>query len=74
MRAIPFSEESLTISNATRALALYKAEHDGRGPATHEEYMEKIIKKNRIKLPELPAGQEYLYDPPSEKLRVVEKK
>lgn len=36
---------------------------EGRKPRTHDEYMNKIIKANLIKLPELPAGQSYVYDP-----------
>lgn len=41
---------------------MYKAIH-GHFPKTHEEFMEEIIKKNSIKLPELPAGERYVYDP-----------
>ena len=36
---------------------------EGRKPKSHDEYMTKIIKANRIQLPELPAGQTYIYDP-----------
>jgi len=45
------------------ALDLYKATNDGRGPATHEEFMEKIIRENQIRLPDLPPGHRYKYDP-----------
>lgn len=45
-----------------QALQLYEAEHGNR-PKTHEEFMEKIIKLNQIRLPELPPGQTYKWDP-----------
>ena len=32
--------------------------------------MQKIIKENQIKLPELPFGQRYVYDPKKEQLMV----
>jgi hypothetical protein len=63
------AEERINLTNAQYALKLYKAQH-GRAPKTHEEYMEKIIKANRINLPELPAGQRYVYDPETEQLMV----
>ena len=52
------------------AMQLFKAE-SGEGPKTHEEFMEKIIKANGIKLPELPKGQFYEYRPESEELVVI---
>lgn len=51
------------------ALELFKAS-EGRGPETHAEFMEKIIKFNQIKLPKLPEGQEYQYRPEDGKLWV----
>jgi hypothetical protein len=53
-----------------KAMQLYKAEHNNKGPKTHEEYMNIIIKENGVQLPELPAGEEYLYDPKTEQLMV----
>jgi len=41
---------------------LYKAEY-GRGPRSHEEFMEKIIKEGMIRLPDLPTDHRYVYDP-----------
>ena len=43
------------------ALDLFKAT-EGRLPKSHEEFMERIIKENQIKLPPLPEGQRYVYD------------
>lgn len=52
-----------------QALQLYKAE-TGAGPATHEEFIEKIITANQIPLPALPDGHRYVYDPQTEQLMV----
>jgi hypothetical protein len=51
------------------AMRLYKATN-GSAPKTHEEFMEKIIKDNRIALPELPPGHRYRYYPEQEELMV----
>ena len=53
-----------------QAMNLYKASHDFKGPATHEAFMKEIIKDNNIKLPELPEGHRYIYDPKTETLMV----
>lgn len=52
------------------ALELYKASHDFKAPATHEAFMKEIIAFNNIKLPELPEGHRYQYDPKTETLMV----
>jgi hypothetical protein len=65
-------KESLNLSQATQALNFYKAMNEGRGPKTHEEYMKKVIKENDLKLPKLPEGQRYRYDPDTEELMVEE--
>ena len=51
------------------AMQLYKALH-GRAPQSHDEFMQTIIRENQIRLPELPAGQTYEFDPKQEKLIV----
>ena len=51
------------------ALNLYKAT-EGQGPRTHDEFMEKIIQFNKIKLPQLPPGHKYVYDVEQELLMV----
>ena len=53
-----------------QAMNLFKAGNDNKGPKSHEEFMEKIIKENNIKLPELPEGDRYVYDPKTEQLMV----
>ena len=45
-----------------QAMQLYEATN-GAKPKTQEEFMRDIIQANMIKLPELPAGHKYVYDP-----------
>jgi hypothetical protein len=69
------AEEKLILGNIKKALDLYKASDPrGRGPQSHAEFMEKIIKANLISLPELPDNEAYQYDPATEQLMVVPKK
>lgn len=51
-------------------MELYKAQHDNKGPKTHEEFMQVIVKEGGVDLPELPADEEYLYDPKTEQLMI----
>jgi hypothetical protein len=51
------------------ALDLFNAEH-GFYPKSHEEFMEKIVEFNQIKLPQLPDGAKYVYDVDSHTLMV----
>jgi hypothetical protein len=51
------------------AVKLFKATN-GNGPKSHDEFMAQIIDANQIQLPELPAGQRYVYDPEKEELMV----
>jgi hypothetical protein len=48
----------------------YKLEHDFKGPKSHDEFMKAIIEKYNVKLPTLPPGHNYLYDPKTEVLMV----
>lgn len=50
-------------------MKLFKA-LEGRAPQSHEEFMEKIIQEGQIKLPPLPPGNVYVYDPATEELMV----
>jgi hypothetical protein len=61
--------ERLAFDQVAHAMDLYKATNE-HGPKSHEEFMEKIIRENGIKLPQLPAGERYLYDPQTEQLMV----
>jgi hypothetical protein len=51
------------------ALQLFKAINN-RAPKDHEEFMQKIIRENQIRLPDLPEGHSYVYDPETEQLMV----
>lgn len=51
-------------------MELYKAQHENKGPKTHEEFMQVIVKEGGVDLPELPADEEYLYDPKTEQLMI----
>lgn len=55
-------------------MQLYKSTHNNKGPATHKEFMEEIIKKGMVDLPELSAGERYLYDPKKEELFIEQRK
>ncbi|MEE2641844.1 MAG: hypothetical protein VX768_14550 [Planctomycetota bacterium] len=52
-----------------KSLQLYEATH-GHKPKTHDEFMEKIIRDGKIKLPELDEGLEYFYDAKAAQLMV----
>jgi hypothetical protein len=52
------------------AMKIYKAAHDNKGPKTHEEFMNVIIKEHGVQLPDLPQGETYLYIPKTEELMV----
>ena len=66
------AEHRMIINQYKQALSLYNATN-GFYPKTHDEFMEKIIQANQIKLPELDEGEEYLYDPSDHELKVQPK-
>ncbi len=71
IKALWAVREQAVLIQIRSALQLYKAaDPDGRGPKSHQEFMDKIIKANYIKLPALPAGDRYVYDPKEEELFV----
>lgn len=53
-----------------QAMNLYKAEHNNKGPKTHDEFMRVIIQESGVSLPELRPGESYVYDPESEQLMI----
>ena len=61
----------LSIGQIKHALDLYEAEN-GRYPKDYKEFMEEIIKKNNIALPQLPYYLEYGYDEKEHKLIILE--
>lgn len=63
--------ERISKSHIEHALNLFNATED-HYPKDHEEFMEKIIKANKIELPVLPGGKRYQYDVENHKLVVVD--
>ncbi len=61
----------VAIMNIQHAVDLYEAEN-GRYPKDYQEFMDEIIKRNNIALPQLPFYQEYAYDQNEHKLIVLE--
>lgn len=70
-----FRTQDLIVYDAhvPKNMQLYKAEHDNKGPKTHEEFMKVIIKEGGVSLPVLPDDEEYLYVPETEQLMVRRK-
>lgn len=64
-----YAEHALIFDQVTYALKLYNAEH-GEYPKSHEEFMNKIIKYNQLRLPPLDRGVEYIYVPEEHKLMI----
>jgi hypothetical protein len=62
--------ESAAKSQITHALDLFNA-NENRYPNSHEEFMERIIKENNIKLPVPPYQGRYVYDVEKHQLMVV---
>ena len=56
----------LQMDNAMRMFKTF----NNRVPESHDEFMEKIIKAGAVRLPELPDGEEYVYDPEKGELMV----
>ena len=66
-------EHKAILANMEKALDLYNADK-GYYPKTQEEFEEKILKDNKIVLPELEADEEYVYDPEEPKVLKFRKK
>jgi hypothetical protein len=63
--------EQISKSQIEANVRLFEA-NEGRYPADLDEFMEKIIKPNNIKLPVLPGGKKYQYDVENHKLVVID--
>lgn len=63
--------EQISKTHIAHALNLYQAT-EGKYPESLEEFMEKIIKPNGIRLPVLPGGKKYQYDVPNHQLVVID--
>ncbi len=63
--------EQIEKTYVQHALNIFNA-NEGRYPNSHEEFMTRIIKENKIELPVLPGGKQYQYDVENHKLVVVD--
>jgi hypothetical protein len=52
-----------------KVLQLYKATND-KTPKSFEELKAQVLDPNQIRLPDLPPGQRYVWDPKAEELQV----
>ena len=57
-----FKENAVFKIQIPQAMQLFKAT-EGNFPQSHEEFMTKIVRANKLRLPDLPAGHTYVYDP-----------
>lgn len=54
-----------------KSLQLYAAQTpDGQGPKSHDEFMREVIDANNYRLPQLPPGHRYQFDPKTQQLMV----
>ena len=65
--------EKISRMQILQAVNLFQAEF-GRYPKDYDEFMEKIIKRNGIKLPVLPGDWKYQYDVANHELLIVKEK
>lgn len=63
------AREQIIFLTVQQALNLYEGEH-GHKPKTEDEFMKQVIEFNQIKLPQLPPGSKYKYDPQKGELMV----
>lgn len=63
--------EQISKTHIEAAVNLFHA-NEGRYPKDIDEFMEQIIKANKIQLPVLPGGKQYQYDVENHKLVVVD--
>jgi len=63
------AQEQLIFGQVKHAIDLFEGEK-GYKPRSHEEFMKDIIEFNQLKLPKLPEGHTYKYDPQKGELMV----
>ncbi|HEV3340688.1 MAG TPA: hypothetical protein VG125_10035 [Pirellulales bacterium] len=63
------AQERLIFLQVQQAIQLYEAEQ-GQKPKTEDEFMKQVIEANQIRLPQLPPGSKYKYDPQKGELLV----
>ncbi len=73
LEAFEPTKQKIAILEIQHAVNIFNA-LEGRYPKDYDEFMEKVIKANNIKLPELGKGFSYQYDVENHQLLVVQKK
>jgi hypothetical protein len=63
------SQAKIAFAQVAHDIQLFKA-RTGKAPQSHEEFMKEIIEPAQIKLPQLPPGQRYIYQPETEQLMI----
>ena len=63
------AQERIIYDQVIYAIKLFEAEK-GYKPRSHEEFMKDVIEFNQLKLPKLPEGHTYKYDPEKGELMV----
>jgi hypothetical protein len=63
------AQERVVLLQVQQAMQLFETT-EGRKPKSHAEFMDKVINLNGIRLPMLPPGHTYLYDPKQGELMV----
>lgn len=71
LEAFEPTKQKIAILQVEHAVNIFNA-MEGRYPKDHDEFMEKVIKANQIKLPEPARGFSYQYDVDNHVLLVVE--
>ncbi|MGQ0637565.1 MAG: hypothetical protein ACT4QC_23400 [Planctomycetaceae bacterium] len=62
--------EQISKLGIDQAVALFHAS-EGRYPKDYDEFMQRIVKENNIRLPVLPFGGRYVYDEATHSLKIV---
>ncbi len=62
-------QDRIKLQNIEHGVRIFQAQH-GRYPASMQEFEDEILKPQQVKLPELPPGRKYVYDPQQGKLFV----
>lgn len=70
LEAVEPTRQRIAILEITHAVNLFHA-LEGRYPKDHDEFMEKVIKANNIRLPQLGTRYSYQYDVENHELLVV---
>ena len=63
-------KQQLAQLNIQHSVRLFHA-LEGRYPKDHDEFMQRVIKENNVRLPQIGRGYEYQYDVANHELKIV---